>query len=56
MTQTKSATIDDLARVADHGKAELIAGVIVPMSPTGFLPNLENQPVCAFWKVLRSLR
>jgi Uma2 family endonuclease len=39
MTQTKNANIDDLARVADHGKAELIDGEIVPMSPTGFLPN-----------------
>lgn len=39
MTQMKSATIDDLACVADHGKAELIDGVVVFMSPTGFLPN-----------------
>lgn len=38
MTQTTTATIDDLAHIADHGKAELIDGVIVPMSPTGFLP------------------
>lgn len=39
MTQTKNSTIDDLARVAEHGKAELIDGVIVPMSPTEFLPS-----------------
>jgi Uma2 family endonuclease len=39
MTQTKNATVDDLARVAEHAKAELVDGVIVPMSPTGFLPN-----------------
>jgi Uma2 family endonuclease len=39
MTQIKSATIDDLARVAEHGKAELIDGVIVEMSPAGFLPS-----------------
>lgn len=39
MTQSKTATIDDLARVAEHGKAELIDGTIVSMSPTGFLPN-----------------
>lgn len=39
MTHIKAATIDDLARVADHGKAELIDGAIVAMSPTGFLPS-----------------
>ncbi len=39
MTQIQKATIDDLARVAGSSKAELIDGVIVPMSPTGFLPN-----------------
>lgn len=39
MTQTRSATVDDLARVVEHGKAELIDGVIIPMSPTGFLPS-----------------
>jgi Uma2 family endonuclease len=39
MTHTASATIDDLARIAQHGKAELIDGVIVEMSPTGFLPS-----------------
>lgn len=37
--QLKSATIDDLAHVAEDRKAELIDGVIVEMSPTGFLPN-----------------
>lgn len=39
MSQIKSATIEDLARVTEHGKAELIDGVIVPVSPTGFLPS-----------------
>ncbi len=39
MSETKSATIDDLARVVEHGKAELIDGVIVAISPTGFLPS-----------------
>ncbi len=39
MTQTTQATLDDLARVAEHAKAELIDGVLVLMSPTGFLPN-----------------
>jgi Uma2 family endonuclease len=39
MTQTTNATLDDLARVAEHGKAELVDGAIVQMSPTGFLPS-----------------
>ena len=39
MTQTTNATIDDLARVAEHGKAELVDGAIIYMSPTGFLPS-----------------
>ena len=34
----KRATLDDLARV--EGKAELIAGRIVPMSPTGHYPSV----------------
>jgi Uma2 family endonuclease len=47
MTQTTNATIDDLARVAEHGKAELIDGVIVPMSPTGFLTNYVTGEIYA---------
>lgn len=39
VTQLRSATIDDLARVSEQGKAELIDGAIVEMSPTGFLPS-----------------
>ena len=39
MIQTRNATVEDLAHVANHGKAELIRGEIVIMSPTGFLPN-----------------
>lgn len=39
LAPTKSATVDDLAHVADHGKAELVDGVIVTMPPAGFLPN-----------------
>lgn len=39
MTETKRTTTDDLARVAEHGKAELIDGAIVMMSPIGFLPS-----------------
>lgn len=44
---TPRATIDDLYRV--DGKAELIAGRIVHLSPSGYLPS-----VAAFW-IARSL-
>lgn len=33
------ATIDDLYRVAEHGKAELVNGEIVYMLPTGGVPG-----------------
>lgn len=33
------ATVDDLYHVPEDGKAELIDGKIVPMSPTGGAPN-----------------
>jgi Uma2 family endonuclease len=33
------ATVADLYRVPDHGKAELVQGEIVVMSPTGGLPG-----------------
>ena len=47
MTHIKSATIDDLARVAEHGKAELIVGAIFPMAPTGFLPSYVASEIYA---------
>jgi Uma2 family endonuclease len=34
-----SATIDDLYHVPENGKAELVDGKLVLMSPTGFLPG-----------------
>jgi Uma2 family endonuclease len=39
MLVVKTATADDLARVTDNGKAEIVNGEIVTMSPTGFLPH-----------------
>ena len=39
MSHTTQATIDDLSRVPDDAKAELVDGVLVIMSPTGFLPS-----------------
>ncbi|MEP7341822.1 MAG: Uma2 family endonuclease [Acidobacteriota bacterium] len=32
-------TVEDLYRVPEHGKAELINGKVVRFMPTGFLPN-----------------
>lgn len=39
METRAQATLDDLYHVPEHGKAELIDGEIVPMSPTGDAPN-----------------
>ncbi len=39
MTTKPRATIDDLYRVPENGKAELVNGGLVIMEPTGFLPS-----------------
>ncbi|MGH9967936.1 MAG: Uma2 family endonuclease [Pyrinomonadaceae bacterium] len=39
MTAKTEATIDDLYRVPDKGKAELVNGELVLMSPTGGVPG-----------------
>ncbi len=39
MNTKTEATIDDLYRVPGHGKAEIVNGELVLMSPTGGLPN-----------------
>ncbi len=39
MHTTIEATIDDLYRVPENGKAELVDGELVLMSPTGFWPG-----------------
>ncbi|MFL6214624.1 MAG: Uma2 family endonuclease [Blastocatellia bacterium] len=39
MTTKAEATIDDLYHIPEHGKAELVNGEIVRMSPTGFWPS-----------------
>src|SRR5207247_7194351 len=39
MKTTTPATVDDLYRVPEHGKAELVNGELVLMSPTGALPS-----------------
>lgn len=45
MTQAKTATIKDLVRV--EGKAELVDGRIIEMSPTGFLPGYAADEIYA---------
>lgn len=42
-----SATIDDLYRVPENGKAEIVEGELVLMSPTGFLPGRASWAICA---------
>jgi Uma2 family endonuclease len=39
MTTKLEATIEDLYRVPDHGKAEIVNGELVLMSPTGGVPG-----------------
>ena len=41
----KPATIDDLYRVPDHGKAEIVNGELRLMSPTGYLPGRAGSAV-----------
>jgi Uma2 family endonuclease len=39
MTTKTQATIEDLYRVSENLKAEIVDGELVHMAPTGFLPN-----------------
>ena len=39
MSAKTEATIDDLYRVPENGKAELVNGELVLMSPTGGVPG-----------------
>jgi Uma2 family endonuclease len=45
MTQAKTATLEDLAKV--QGKAEIVNGRIIEMSPTGFLPGYAATEIVA---------
>ena len=47
MTTTARATVEDLYRVPGHGKAELVNGELVLMSPSGGLPGLASAAICA---------
>ena len=41
-----TATVDDLYHVPEDGKAELVDGKLVLMSPTGFLPGRASARIC----------
>ena len=45
MMTTKRATIDDLYRVPDNGKAELVNGEVVPLMPTGDEPGYAGDEI-----------
>ncbi|MBC8161370.1 MAG: Uma2 family endonuclease [Roseiflexaceae bacterium] len=47
MVSKATATIEDLYRLPEHGKAELIDGELVIMSPTGFLPGRAGGEIYA---------
>jgi len=45
MKTTTPATVDDLYRVPEDGKAELVNGELVLMSPTGALPSRASAAI-----------
>src|SRR4249920_156313 len=47
MKTVSRATIDDLYRVPENAKAELVGGEIVRMSPTGGLPGRASAAIYA---------
>jgi Uma2 family endonuclease len=47
MSLKTEATIEDLYRVPENGKAELIDGALVIMGATGFLPGLAGGQIFA---------
>ena len=47
MTTAREATIEDLYHVPDNGKAELVDGKLVLMSPTGGLPGYATGEIFA---------
>jgi len=47
MSTKADATIEDLYRVPDHRKAELVNGEVVLMSPTGAAPNFAGGEIFA---------
>ena len=46
MSTKARATVDDLYNVPEHGKAELVNGELVLMSPTGDMPGRAGLRIC----------
>lgn len=51
MKSTTPATADDLYRVPEHAKAEIVNGELVLMSPTGALPSRASGAIYASLRV-----
>jgi Uma2 family endonuclease len=47
MVSKTQATIEDLYQVPNHGKAEIVNGELITMSPTGFLPGRASGEIYA---------
>ncbi len=45
VSQSGAATIEDLYRVPDNGKAELVNGELIPMAPTGDEPGYAGDEI-----------
>jgi Uma2 family endonuclease len=41
----RAATVDDLYRIPENGKAEIVDGKLIRMSPTGFLPSRASSNI-----------
>lgn len=47
MTTKTQATVEDLYRIRDHGKAEIVNGEVVLMNPTGGMPGRAGGAIYA---------
>ena len=56
MKSTTPATVDDLYRVPEHGKAEIVDGELVLMSPTGALPSRASGSIYASLRIYERAR
>lgn len=52
MSTKTEATIDDLYRVPENGKAEIVNGELVLMSPTGGVPGRAAEESIAAWMTM----